>query len=624
MNKRYASILALAMIGGAALAQSNVRQTRMAEPVLHRTGHSTPTPAPEDRVVLWSNDFSDTTDWVATHPADAFDADWQVGVGIQSAGGFPTAAITSTTAANGYAMYDSDVFENQDGTEYEKAELTTVEPIDLSAYPNVILEFQTAYREYNNERCYVVVSTDPDNWPALPGDTATVGLPVGIYPIWRDGELSGGIPVPNPSIKRVNISEAAGGQSTVYVRFLFYGIWGYTWYVDDVNIFEQLQYDMGLASNFISHTGDGNEFGRVPLGQLGTNLNLGGELANFGISDQTNVVLNVQTKNESDVIMLDYATAPVDLLSGESYDVNEDVTITEWPVGTYTTTMWITSTDAASDLDLTNDTIVRVFAVTEYEFSLDGVGVYPENVLSAQGTESFANNTDGIYCFTNYFVRQDLTVYGLYVGIDDGSVAGGLITPTLHDTADVNADDPEAQYVFGAEHILTAEDITAGFVILPYSEPFTLVSTTGYYAGVKLYSSNGNTPVGIVDDLTILQPGSLMYLPNETGTGGLPGTTGNGNSFVIRLLADPTIGMAEREELEGVNVFPNPTSGLVNVTFTVQGAYTVELINALGETVSTQRLNGNSNMDLSGLAKGVYSVRISNKEKTTVQRISLN
>jgi hypothetical protein len=82
--------------------------------------------------------------------------------------------------------------------------------------------------------------------------------------------------------------------------------------------------------------------------------------------------------------------------------------------------------------------------------------------------------------------------------------------------------------------------------------------------------------------------------------------------------------MNEREELEGVNVFPNPTSGLVNLTFTVQGAYTVELINALGEMVSAERLNGNSTIDLSDLAKGVYSVRISNKEKTTVQRISLN
>ena len=76
--------------------------------------------------------------------------------------------------------------------------------------------------------------------------------------------------------------------------------------------------------------------------------------------------------------------------------------------------------------------------------------------------------------------------------------------------------------------------------------------------------------------------------------------------------------------MTGVHLFHNPTSGLVNVNFTVQGSYNVELINALGETVATQRLNGTSTVDLSGLAKGVYSVRISNKEKATVQRISLN
>ncbi|MBP7515578.1 MAG: T9SS type A sorting domain-containing protein [Flavobacteriales bacterium] len=624
MNKRYASFLALATIGSAALAQSNIRQARMAEPVLQRTGHSTPTPAQEDRAVIWTNTFAAPSDWVATHPAEAFDWDWEVGVGLESTGGFPTTAIASSTSDDGYAMYDSDLGANQDGADYEKAELSTVAPIDLSAYPNVILEFQTMYRRYSNEQTYVVITTDPLNWPQVPSDTATVDLPVGIYPVWYPGELSSGVPVPNPTIKRVNISDAAGGQSTVYVRFLFYGIWGYTWYVDDVNIFEQLPYDVGLASNFISHTGDGNEFARVPLGQLGNNLNLGGELANFGINDQTNVVLHVQTKDASDVVMLDYATAPVDLASGVSSNANENVTITDWPVGTYTTTMWITTNDQANDGDPANDTIVRVFQVTADEYSLDGLGVYPDNILSSLGTASFANNPDGMFCFTNYFVREELTAYGLYIGINDQSVAGGSLQATLHDTTDVFADDPTAPLTSSADYTLTQADIDAGFVVLPFTESYNLDPAAGYFAGVKLFSVGNTFDIRINDDFTVPQPGSYIYLPEPTQAGDEPGTAGNGNAFVIRLLSDPTIGMEEREELTGVNLFPNPTSGLVNVNFTVQGSYNVELINALGETVATQRLNGTSTVDLSGLAKGVYSVRISNKEKATVQRISLN
>lgn len=624
MNKRYASILALTAVCGAVVAQHSSRELRIPNAPVERRGHTT-TPVQGDRAVLWQDDFSVPSNWT-TEIAGFPEVEWQIGQGLESTGTYGTPAIQSSTAGNGYAMLCSDCGANQDGTDYEKNYMTTANPIDLSASPNVILEFQTMYRRFNNEQTYVAISTDGVTWPQPPGDTATVGLPDGLYPVWKRTDLSQGIAVPNPTIKRINISAAAGGQSTIWVRFYWYGIWGYAWYVDDVNIFEQLPYDLGLASNFISHTGDGNEFGRVPVSQLGTNLNLGGEIANFGINDQTNVVLNVETRNSANDVVLNYSTAAQDVPSGTSLNLNEDVTISAWPIDTYTTTMWVTSDDQASDGDPVNDTIVRVFEVTQDVYSLDGVGVYPENTLSGLGTNSFPFNLDGMYCFTNYFVRENFTVYGMYIGLrgNGRSFPGAVIQASLHDTTDVFADDPTAPFVSSAEHSLTDADTTDRFVVLPFAEPFTLEPGTGYLAGVKLFSSNGATHVSILDDFTVLQPGSFIYLPEPTAPGDQPGTAGNGNAFVLRLLADPTIGMEERDELEGVNVFPNPTSGLVNLTFTVPGAYTVELINALGEMVSTHRLNGNNTINLSDLAKGVYSVRISNKEKTTVQRISLN
>ena len=618
MNKRYASLLALTAVCGAVIAQQANRELRVPNAPVERRGQIAPS-IPVDRAILWQDDFSVPANWT-TEIAGFPDVQWEIGVGLESIGQYGTAAIQSTTANNGYAMLCSDCGLNEDGADYEKNYLTTASPIDLGAYPNVILEFQTMYRRFSNEQCYVAISTDGVTWPQPPGDTATVDLPNGLYPVWVDNELVNGIPVPNPSIKRINISSSAGNQGTVWVRFYWYGIWGYAWYVDDVNIYEQLPYDVGMESSLLSHTADGNEFGRVPESQLGTNLQLGGTLVNFGVNAQTNVVLNVQTRDQSNAVVLDYATAPADIASGASLSLADDVTITAWPQGTYTTTFWITSADQASDGDSGNDTIVRVFEVTSDEYSLDGVGVYPNAILSSLGTNSFTDNADNIFLFTNYFANQDFTVYGLYVGITGNTVPGAIITGSLHDTTDVFADDPTVPYTFGDDYVITEADTAARFVILPFNEAYTLNSDAGYFAGVKLFSSGGTTNVRILDDYTVLQPGSFIYLPE----GDPNGTFSNGNSFVIRLLADPTIGMDEREELEGVNVFPNPTSGLVNLTFTVQGAYTVELINALGEMVSTERLNGNSTIDLSDLAKGVYSVRISNREKTTVQRISLN
>ena len=618
MNKRYASLLALTAVCGAVVAQQANRELRVPNAPVERRGQTAPS-IPVDRAILWQDDFSVPANWT-TEVAGFPDVQWEIGVGLESIGQYGTPAIQSTTANNGYAMVCSDCGLNEDGSDYEKNYLTTASPINLSGYPNVILEFQTMYRRFSNEQCYIAISTDGVTWPQPPGDTATVGLPNGLYPVWESGELVNGIAVPNPSIERINISSSAGDQSTVWVRFYWYGIWGYAWYVDDVNIYEQLPYDVGMESSLLSHTADGNEFGRVPESQLGTNLQLGGTLVNFGVNAQTNVVLNVQTRDQSNAVVLDYATAAADIAPGASLSLADDVTIPAWPQGIYTTTFWVTSADQASDGDSGNDTIVRVFEVTSDEYSLDGVGVYPNAILSSLGTNSFTDNPDNMYCFTNYFVNQDFTVYGVYVGISGATVPGAIITGSLHDTTDVFADDPTVPYTFGDDYVITDADTAARSIILPFNEPYTMVPGSGYFAGVKLFSSGGSTNVRVLDDYTVLQPGSFIYLPE----GDPNGTFSNGNAFVIRLLADPTIGMNEREELEGVNVFPNPTSGLVNLTFTVQGAYTVELINALGEMVSTERLNGNSTIDLSDLAKGVYSVRISNKEKTTVQRISLN
>ncbi|MBK7087294.1 MAG: hypothetical protein IPH53_22725 [Flavobacteriales bacterium] len=122
---------------------------------------------------------------------------------------------------------------NNSGTTYEQS-LTTASSIDPSAYPNVVLQFETQYRRFNNEQTYVAISTDGVNWPVPPSDTATVGLPTGLYPVWYDGELTQSVSPGNPTIKRINISDAAGSQGTVWVRFYWYGVWGYAWYVDDV------------------------------------------------------------------------------------------------------------------------------------------------------------------------------------------------------------------------------------------------------------------------------------------------------------------------------------------------------------------------------------------------------
>ena len=56
----------------------------------------------------------------------------------------------------------------------------------------------------------------------------------------------------NPTIKKINISEYAAGQSEVYIRFHWTGTWGYTWFIDDVCVTELLENDIAIEDAWIS------------------------------------------------------------------------------------------------------------------------------------------------------------------------------------------------------------------------------------------------------------------------------------------------------------------------------------------------------------------------------------
>ena len=91
---------------------------------------------------------------------------------------------------------------------------------------------------------------------------------------------------------RINISESAGGQENVWIRFHWTGTWGYAWFIDDVCVIEQPADDLVLNYGVVSHTlRTGEEYGMVPKDQVGGTMSYGGEVFNFGINNQSDVEL---------------------------------------------------------------------------------------------------------------------------------------------------------------------------------------------------------------------------------------------------------------------------------------------------------------------------------------------
>jgi PKD repeat protein len=93
------------------------------------------------------------------------------------------------------------------------------------------------------------------------------------------------------------------------------------------------------------------------------------------------------------------------------------------------------------------------------------------------------------------------------------------------------------------------------------------------------------------------------------------------------ILVDPCTGINEMNDLSGIKIYPNPTTGIITIGFDQNiGNVEVTVMNTLNKVVyskSTETIPGNSlNIDLSNLAKGIYFIKLkSDKIEKTIKVI---
>ena len=629
MKKLYSSciLLALALSGTVSAQKTADPGPRItAKPSLDPAVSVGPASSAARSTILWESDFSSAADWtLSTDHGGTLPGmnDWQIGVGLTAQGDYPTPPIQSTTAGNGYAMYDSDAGNNNTAN-FERANLTTSSSFSTAGYPNVIVEFQTQYRRYNNEQTYIVVSTNNSDWPTTLEPTTDISGMNNVFYVFEPGELTQGVSPGNPVTKRINISAAAGDQATVWVRVLFVGIWGYTWYVDDLKVMDQPPYDVVMQNGFLSHTGNGEEYGRIPQSQLNPTMQVGGDVLNFGINAVTNVVVGVAVSGGTP---FSANSTPADLASGATTSMDQSVTLPNGGslnTGMYNATIGVACTETPLEDGTDNNTYLRNFEVNNEWYSLDGIGNHPTGYesLASIGTNSFTDVTDGLVLFNYYEIRQPLLVYGLEIGLTSASEAEAYFIPAVWDTtltAETHLDVP----IFENQNVtvLTADNVAAGKIEVAFETAQNLPAG-GYYIGITTFSNGGENNMRVFDDLTVPQPGLASGID-------IPGPDDqvytNGNALHIRLKLTPISSVPELGELTGISLFPNPSAdGLLQFRSEQSGSFSIQVMDALGREVLSTRSNGSSTLDLRGEAAGVYSVRVSNGSATTVQRVALN
>jgi len=79
-------------------------------------------------------------------------------------------------------------------------------------------------------------------------------------------------------------------------------------------------------------------------------------------------------------------------------------------------------------------------------------------------------------------------------------------------------------------------------------------------------------------------------------------------------------------ELTGVNVYPNPTTGMLRVDLPGQGDYTIEVLNVIGKVIFTKEVSNatdNLELNLSENANGIYLIKITSNNKSKTVKVNL-
>jgi len=93
----------------------------------------------------------------------------------------------------------------------------------------------------------------------------------------------------------------------------------------------------------------------------------------------------------------------------------------------------------------------------------------------------------------------------------------------------------------------------------------------------------------------------------------------NGLSIISELKMGAT-GINATEAI-AFSIFPNPNNGKFNISIANVDGCNISVMNIRGQQVYAAQVNGTTMLDLSGQAKGVYFVRLSNARSTSIEKI---
>ena len=595
MKKIYLSILALAIVGGASaqVEKSATNVGKIQSPKVSKEKPATNSNA-APKVTLWTNSFGTPSDWSFVDNSGSGD-DWVIGTGVPS-GSFAIAGIASSSAGDGFALYDSDLMCSGN----QNADVITQVMYDFSAsgpmglLPAIAVEFESFYRNYQGD-VYVIASPDGITWTEVQ--------------VHADVDVNADSG--NPAVVSANVSSIIGGMVNPYIGFRYVGGCDYAWMVDDVSIVTLPDNDIAVVNGWHGDILNDFEYSMTPLTQVRPMV-AGVIIQNQGGQAQT---VNVTC----------------DVMSGAAVVATQTVSHTS-AVGAYDTLWFNTAyTPSANGVSSARFTLPADMDVTDDVYTTSTLTVNNDLMAHDYGAVStygytVANSPDIAtepYGFGNIYIPEvNQTVYGIDVNFGTGTTTGLYFLASIKEMTGASIQDP-LNLVAQTDFTVSASDIgTSAITTLVLPTPANLVAGTSYI--VELIKIDGTT----TEEFRVGGSDVSSEDDDYSTVGWGPFGTGNAVNYYngfgfapyIRANFNASLSVGVNT-LAGVSVYPNPSEGVITVTNGENTQNTIVVTDLTGKVVYNSTVNTITKIDLGANASGIYIVKVANENGSLVERV---
>lgn len=556
-------------------------------------------------------------------------------------GAFATPPIASTTASNGWMIFDSDL--NCSGAQ----DAYLVSPaLDGSDKNVVFVEFESYYRSFN-DAVSIQVTTDL----SLPYTEWSEFL---IYPtIGATDVAAGGA---NPDLVTINITSAAAGQPVFYVAFRFLADastqnggngdgCAYNWQIDDVAVTDadprpandlMVNSFFAIPPNFATPASQVESFGFMA------------DIENGGSSAQTGANLNVTIENSSNSMEvfntdLAYPEFAVDQLIENVFVPEAYTPAAETGVfsGAYTLTL-----DGQTDDVPENNTRTFDFVVTDTLFSK---GNTPTTATRAAADES--------YSWGNiYYVPNGAGYYARYMSFgysNAADAAGESVTTFLFKwDGDTNEDGIANEDEYGAAPIafnsytFTGNEPANTIITLPVDLDGNAIELEddSYYMVVTRFDTDVATELFqlATDDIDYF---AMQFMSDSLGMPRYAGALDVGNTneysltgFGFDIQPYVTLSVSDNPSLtktsnilsaaNRIEIAPNPVSDEFRLDLDFVSTaenVTIEIYDVMGRTLKTEQFTKlrtqSMTYDVRQWQSGTYFLRVTTEEGIRTKRV---